>query len=203
MAEHFSSDNSLDDSSFDEERESQILAQIEAERTANPAAPTGLFILMLAPLLLIAFPLMLLWFLRSSPSPNTTAAPQAPQAPLTLSQTAPVKGATAIAWQTSLDEALAQAQRSGKPIMADFYATWCGPCKMLDEQTWVDPSVIQQAQSVITVKVDVDANAAAAQRYRIGPIPCVVWMDANGNEKGRSVGAIGPQEMLSLMQKYH
>ena len=188
--------------SFDQERENQILAQIEAERTTKPGAPTSLFLLMLAPLLLIVFPLLLLWFLRPAPAPNTAAAPQTTT---TLSQTAPAtSGATAIGWQTSLDAALALSKQTGKPIMADFYADWCGPCKMLDEQTWVDPTVVQEAQNVIAVKVDVDAapNAAAAQRYNIGSIPCIVWIDSTGNEKGRSVGFSGPQEMLALMQQH-
>ncbi len=187
-----------DADSFDQERENRILAQLEAERTANPGTPTSLFILMLAPLLLIAFPLVLLWFLRAAPPTNTTAA-----APTTLSQTVPsTSGATAIGWQTSFNEALALSQKTGKPIMADFYADWCGPCKMLDTDTWVDPSVIAESQSVIAVKVDVDADTTTAQRYNVGSIPCIIWMDSNGTEKGRSVGAVGPQEMLALMQKY-
>ncbi len=86
--------------------------------------------------------------------------------------------------------------------MVDFYADWCGPCKMLDQYTWPDPAIAQEAQNVIAVKVNVDNDTEAASRYSIGSIPCIVWMDSNGGEKGRTTGFLGPQEMLPLMQQY-
>jgi thiol:disulfide interchange protein len=113
-----------------------------------------------------------------------------------------VQSASPIAWQTSLSDGLAIARQSGKPLMVDFYADWCGPCKMLDAQTWPDPAVSQEAQNVVAVKVNVDADSESASRYRIGAIPCIVWMDSNGNEKGRVSGFVSPQEMLGLMQRY-
>lgn len=190
------------DADYDAERESQILAEIEAERTGNGAgsgAPTGLLALMLAPLLLVAFPLLLLWLLRGNPA--TAPVVTAPNSVVSGQSSAP-QSSSAIAWQTSLDDALALAKQSGKPLMVDFYADWCPPCKLLDQQTWPDPAVAQEAQNVISVKVDVDANPNAARNYRIGPIPTILWLDSNGGEKGRITGFIGPQEMLGLMQQY-
>lgn len=185
---------------FDQERENQLLAQIEAERATKAGAPAGLFALMLAPLLLVALPLLLLWVLRSGTTSNTVAS----TAPDTTIQASSTQSESAITWLTSFEEALSQAQKTGKPIMADFYADWCGPCKMLDADTWPDASVAQEAQNFIAVKVNVDApaNLAAVQRYGIRPIPCIIWTDSNGTEKGRLEGAVGPQDMLSEMQKY-
>jgi thiol:disulfide interchange protein len=189
-------------SGFDQECENQFIAQIEAERAATAGAPTGLFMLMLAPLLLIAFPLLLLWFLRSQPATNT-AAPTTPET--TVTQAPPsAQSAASFKWQTSFDAALALAKKTGKPVMADFYADWCGPCKALDAYTWPDPSVTQEAQNFIPVKIDIDApsNLPTVQRYGIRPIPCIIWIAPDGTEKGRNEGAVGPQDMLALMQQY-
>jgi thiol:disulfide interchange protein DsbD len=193
------SDNFDIHSDYDPEHERQVLAEIEAERAGQGGAPTGLLALMLAPLLLVALPLMLLWFLRATPA--TTPVATAPN-PVVSDQSPAVSSASPIVWQTSLNDALALAKQSGKPLMVDFYADWCGPCKMLDQYTWPDPAVAQEAQNVIAVKVNVDNDTEAARRYSIGPIPCIIWMDSNGGEKGRTTGFLGPQEMLPLMQQY-
>ncbi len=189
-------------SPFDQEQENQLNEQIEAERAANARVPTGLFALMVAPLLLIAIPLVLLWVLRSSPT-NTTAL--APISTTTAAEATPaLPSGPSVAWHTSFKDALALAQKTGKPLMADFYADWCGPCKAMDAYTWTDASVVEESKNVIAVKVDIDApeNAEITRRYKINPLPCIIWMDSQGNEKGRNEGAVGPQDMLLLMQKY-
>ena len=192
------SDDSDRYAGYDSQHESLVLAEIEAERAGSGGAPTGLLALMLAPLLLVAFPLLLLWFLRPAPATNPTPTSN----PVVSGQAPAVQSASPIAWQTSLNDGLALARQSGKPLMVDFYADWCPPCKMLDKETWPDPAVAQEAQNVVAVKVNVDNDSESASRYRIGALPSIVWMDSNGNEKGRISGFVSPQEMLGLMQRY-
>ena len=93
--------------------EMEILARVEAEEAGAHRAPTELFLLMLAPLLLLALPLLLLFALRGGPS--LTAQPT-PLATLVPGQP------TAIAWQSSFDSALQTARDSGKNVMVDFYS---------------------------------------------------------------------------------
>lgn len=69
--------------------------------------------------------------------------------------------------------------------MVDFWATWCGPCKMLA------PVIEQMGQKydgkVTVAKVDIDENQALAAKYGVMSIPTVVFFQ-NGKEIGRKVG---------------
>lgn len=94
----------------------------------------------------------------------------------------------AIAWQPSLDAALAKAKSQGKPVMIDFYATWCGPCKILDEQIYPDANVAKEAKNFISVKLNVDMQSEAVNQYRVGGLPTVLFLDASGKEVHRLVG---------------
>lgn len=77
---------------------------------------------------------------------------------------------------------------SDQLVMVDFWATWCGPCRMLA------PVIEQLAeeyeeQNVVIGKVDVDEEPALAQRYGVMSIPTVVFFK-NGEEFDRKVGAM-------------
>lgn len=75
---------------------------------------------------------------------------------------------------------------SKKPILVDFYADWCGPCKM------VSPAIAKVAKEfsgkVITIKIDVDKAQAAAAKYQIQSIPTIMLFK-NGKDVMRLTGA--------------
>lgn len=113
-----------------------------------------------------------------------------------------VMGATEeIKWLTSLEPALAQAKETGRPIMIDFFATWCPPCKMLDAKTYTDAKVVERSREWIMVRIDVDKNKALAQEYQIGSIPTLVLLQPDGKEASRELGFIPPAEMLAFMAR--
>lgn len=105
-----------------------------------------------------------------------------------------------IQWQPSLQAAIKEAKRTGKPIMVDFFATWCGPCKMLDSETYTDASVIKESKRWISVKVDVDKEAKLAEKYKVSAMPTVAFLRPDGTLVTGFVGYQGPKDALKSIR---
>ncbi len=100
----------------------------------------------------------------------------------------PAVHAGEIVWLTNLQDAEARAAVERVPVMIDFYADWCGWCKVLDRRTYTDPTVLQLADRVIAVKVNTDLNPAIARLYRVQGLPTIVFLDRHATELTRVVG---------------
>ncbi len=85
----------------------------------------------------------------------------------------------------------------GDMTLVDFYATWCGPCKMLHP---VLEEVEKEIQNVSLKKVDVDDANEIAKEYGIMSIPTLILFK-NGVEVARNVGFLGKPEILSWINK--
>ena len=86
--------------------------------------------------------------------------------------------------------------KSSIPVLVDFYADWCGPCKMLSPT--VD-EVATENDDIKVVKVNVDESQNVAIKYQVMSIPTLVVIK-NGNEINRSVGVIDKAEILSMIK---
>lgn len=86
---------------------------------------------------------------------------------------------------------------SEKPVLLDFWAQWCMPCKMLAP---VLEEISAQRQDILVAKVDVDAEPELARKYRVMSIPTVLVMK-NGEVVNRSVGFRPMEELLALLDK--
>ena len=92
----------------------------------------------------------------------------------------------------------AEVLKSEKPVLVDFYADWCGPCKMMSP---VIDKLAEEFDGKIKVgKVNVDENGDLAVRYGIMSIPNMVFFK-NGEVADRVVGAIPKPAMKEKFEK--
>ena len=89
--------------------------------------------------------------------------------------------------------------RSTLPVVVDFYADWCAPCRVA-EPLLRDLSA-QLAGRVKIAKVNVDEAALVTRSYGIHSIPTYVFVEA-GQEKGREVGTLDPAVFRQIVRKY-
>jgi thiol:disulfide interchange protein DsbD len=104
-----------------------------------------------------------------------------------------------------LDAALAQAARSGKPVMLDFYADWCVSCKEMEKLTFTDPRVRAKFDNMVLLQADVTANnpddKALLKRFRLFGPPGIIFFGKDGAETpgGRVIGYQNADRFLSSM----
>ena len=111
-----------------------------------------------------------------------------------------------INWLTNLDEATKLARETGKPLMYDFTAKWCGPCKRMDRDFWPRADVAELAKNFVCVKVDYDLEKGLRSKYGITAIPNVVFTDPWGRgllgQRGFGAGTEGEIfEKIKLLPK--
>lgn len=81
-------------------------------------------------------------------------------------------------------DAVAKAKTQNKPIFIDFFTTWCGPCKLLDQKVYAKPEVIQKMNAnFINVKIDAEKGEGPdlARKFEVSAYPFLVWADKNQN----------------------
>ena len=110
--------------------------------------------------------------------------------------------ASAIAWRENFQPALDEAARTGKPVLIDFTASWCPPCKVMKHEVWPDDRVadaINGAYIPLLMDVDVPQNGPIAQRYGIRTIPTILVVDADGRVL-RQGAFMSSAEMLAFLK---
>lgn len=86
--------------------------------------------------------------------------------------------------------------KANEPVLVDFYASWCGPCKIMAPVV----SELAESGSFSVYKVDVDKVTEAAGKFGVSSIPTFIAF-RNGAESARIVGAVSKQELMGLMDK--
>ena len=85
---------------------------------------------------------------------------------------------------------------SDKTVLIDFYADWCGPCKMFSP---IVESVAEENEDIKVVKIDVDNAQDLAIKYQVMSIPTIVVIK-NGQEVNRNVGVVSKSQIVEMVK---
>ena len=86
--------------------------------------------------------------------------------------------------------------KNSKPVLVDFFATWCGPCKMMSPV--IDEIAAEKAGVVDVFKIDLDENQSIAQKYQVMSIPTLIVFE-HGQVKKQTLGAQPKAAVLGLL----
>jgi len=94
----------------------------------------------------------------------------------------------------------------GQPVVIDFYADWCIPCKELDAITFTDKNVIEESKRFRRYKVNLTSTGSeetqlAMKKYSIVGVPTVILIDSKGNEVKRITSFVNPEEFLKMLKE--
>jgi thioredoxin:protein disulfide reductase len=112
-----------------------------------------------------------------------------------------------VTWQPYSDQVLGEARNLRKPVIIDFYATWCTPCRELEDITFHDSTVVNEAtRQFVMVKVDLTQSGNPVyerllKQYEIKGVPTIVFLSVQGKELGnlRLVDYMPPDQFLKHM----
>ncbi len=114
---------------------------------------------------------------------------------------------TTVTTQAGLQQALVEAKKQGKPIIVDFYATWCSDCVLLDKNFFLDSKVQQIIQPFYKIRVDVSAEdskdiQAIKRLYHVYGTPTVIFENKNARELAKRVNeVVSIKELTEIVNK--
>lgn len=107
-----------------------------------------------------------------------------------------------IKFYNNLEEAKKVALEENKLIFLDAYASWCGPCKMMDRNVFKNAQVSEYYNSnYINVKIDFDKNPKLRRHYKVRAYPTLLYLNADGTVKKMKVGYHDAPDFLKIGKK--
>ena len=112
----------------------------------------------------------------------------------------PPAGPSAVEWMHDLAAGKARAAQNNQPVLIDFYATWCGPCQLMDRDVFPRQDVANALADWVAVKIDIDQHPELAERYRVQAIPTFIALSPAGEVVGMLPGFYPPEEFIKWIK---
>jgi thioredoxin-like negative regulator of GroEL len=106
-----------------------------------------------------------------------------------------------IKWYNDLRAASAAAQELNKPMMVEFWADWCTPCKIMEKEVYPDPRVAAAlSQKMVAVRIHFDLQTQLVRQYKVEAIPYIVFTNSYGTELLRHRGILEAEDLEAVIQ---
>ncbi len=108
-----------------------------------------------------------------------------------------------VTWGTDLQESLAAAKKAGHPVFVEVYATWCGPCRQMERDTFSDLGGRGSPCRPNPVRSDYDDKSQYALRIKWGAValPAHVLLREDGSVKSIAYGFLPPEQLLEWLRR--
>jgi thioredoxin-like negative regulator of GroEL len=105
----------------------------------------------------------------------------------------------------TFDQALAEAAKSKRIVLLDFWTKTCPYCKQLDRQTLYDNTVVEEARGFVCLPVDAESadGRPIAERYGVTAWPALVYLESDGSLRDRFAGFRGAQQLVREFHRVH
>lgn len=133
-------------------------------------------------------------------NPGITQEDEAQKRDIYAEDKAAARAERPVAFLHDFEVAVSQAKTEKKRLLVDFEATWCGPCKTMDELVYTAADVVAASLDLVCVKVDGDLRKDLTEKFEVGAYPTMLLIE-DGKVIRRAVGYRGVKAMSEFLKK--
>ncbi len=104
-------------------------------------------------------------------------------------------------WFTNIEKGLRSARQKKRPIIIDFYASWCDFCRRLRREVYPNPKVMAQTRNFVRVRINGENQPRIMKRYQVDSFPTTIFLDKNGALLDRMTGFVIATKMIQKLKE--